>query len=298
MHTYLAFDIGGTQIKYGTITEEGTILSQQKEETPKTLDGLLSFIEQKALEHPSAKGVAISSPGSVGDDGVIYGSSALPYLHGPNIKQLISDSVQPLPVYIENDANCAAYAEIWRGAARGKEDVLVMVIGTGIGGAIIKNGTLHKGANLHGGDFGYMLLTTDVKNSDDVWSRVASTAALVKKVAKVKHMPESSLSGEEIFRLVEEEDPICKKAVDEWYQLLAIGIYNMQYIYDPQVILVGGGISARPELIDCINEKLDELLEKIDLAKIRPKVEVCHFRQNANLLGAVFGLYKQEGGLS
>lgn len=290
MNTYLAFDIGGTQIKYGTVNDEGAILNQFRESTPKTLDELLSFIEQKTKEHVCLDGVAVSSPGSVGDDGVVYGSSALPYLHGPNIKQLITERVNPLPVFVENDANCAAYAELWQGNAKGKKDVLVMVIGTGIGGAIIQNGTLFKGANLHAGDFGYMLLTTNVKSSDDVWSRVASTAALVKKVAAAKRISPEELSGEEIFELAEKGDPICKKAVDEWYHLLAIGIYNMQYIYDPEVILVGGGISARPELIDCLNEKLDDLLSKIDLAKIKPVVEVCHFRQNANLLGAVFGL--------
>ena len=297
MNTYLAFDIGGTQIKYGIVDEKGVIVSQYWESTPKTLDELLSFIEQKTQEYDGLEGVAVSSPGSVGGDGIIYGSSALPYLHGPNIKQLITKRVKPLSMYIENDANCAAYAELWQGAAKRKKNVLVMVIGTGIGGAIIQNGALHKGANLHGGDFGYMLLTTDVKSSDDVWSRIASTAALVKKVAMAKGVSPESLTGEEIFKQSEKGDLICEKAVDDWYHLLAIGIYNMQYIYDPEVILVGGGISARPELIDRINQKLDALLAKIDLAKVKPVVTACHFRQNANLLGAVFGLRKQEGGV-
>lgn len=185
MKKYLSFDIGGTFLKYGVIGENAVILETNTVKTPGTLDELLNFIKEVCFSHQEVIGVAVSCPGAVSDEGIIYGSSAVRYLHGPNIKELIGENVK-LPVFIENDANCAAYSELWDGSAKGKKDVLVIVIGTGIGGSIIKNGLLHKGANLHGGEFGYMLLTSDVKGSDDVWSRVASTKALVKKVAQKK----------------------------------------------------------------------------------------------------------------
>jgi len=165
----------------------------------------------------------------------------------------------------------------------------MMVIGTGIGGSVFKNGLLHKGANLHGGEFGYMLLTPDVQDSNDVWSRVASTKALVRKVAKMKQMNPDSILGEDIFKMAESGDQACIQAIDAFYHLLAVGIYNLQYIYDPEIILIGGGISAKEDLIDEIDERLDRILEKIDLAKVKPKIEPCKFRQNANLLGAVYG---------
>ena len=171
--------------------------------------------------------------------------------------------------------------------------VLVIVIGTGIGGSIIKNGLLHKGSNLHGGEFGYMLLTSDVKGSDDVWSRVASTKALVKKVAQKKKVDMNTLSGEKIFMLADSGDEDCRQAIDEFYHLLAIGIYNLQYIYDPEIILIGGGISAREDLTEKINEKLDKILTTIDLARIKPRINTCKFRQNANLLGAVYGFIEE-----
>jgi len=292
MDKYLAFDIGGTYVKYGLVGENGEIFENSKVKTPKNLDELLAIIEEIAVAASEVKGVAISAPGAVSDDGVIYGSSALHYLHGPNIKNMVIERTS-LPVYMENDANCAGYAEVWQGAAKCKQDVLVMVIGTGIGGAVFKNGVIHKGANLHGGEFGYMLINSDFEGSDDVWSRVASTAALVRSVAKVKQIEGDSLTGEMIFEMAESGDPVCQQAVDRFYHLLAVGIYNLQYIYDPEIIVIGGGISAREDLITNINEKLDNILSKVDLAKLKPNIVACDFRQNANLLGSVYGFMKR-----
>lgn len=292
MEKYLAFDIGGTYVKYGLVGENGEIFKSSKVKTPKSLDELLAVIEEIAAAASEVKGIAISAPGAISDEGVIYGSSAIRYLHGPNIKNMVNERTS-LPVYMENDANCAGYAEVWQGAAKGKQDVLVMVIGTGIGGAVFKNGIIHKGANLHGGEFGYMLLTGDIEGSDDVWSRVASTAALVRSVAKAKQIDSDSLTGEIIFEMAEAGDPVCQQAVDRFYHLLAVGIYNLQYIYDPEIIVIGGGISAREDLISNINEKLDNILNKVDLAKVKPNIAACEFRQNANLLGAVYGFMKR-----
>mgnify|MGYP000870232238 CR=1 FL=1 len=291
MKNYLAIDIGGTFVKYGIVSEDATVLETNKVKTPKTLDELLNVMEKIWHSHRNVTGIAVSGPGAVSDEGVIYGSSAIPYLHGPNIKRLIEEQTG-LPVYLENDANCAGYAEVWNGSAKGMKDVLIMVIGTGIGGAIIKDGRLHKGANLHGGEFGYMLLDPDVKDSNAIWSKLASTQALIRKVAEMKEIDVDSLSGEEIFTMAEAGDKDCLEAVDRFYHLLAVGIYNLQYIYDPEIILIGGGISAREDLIDSINEKLDQILHLVGLAKIKPKIATCQFRQNANLLGAVYGFMK------
>jgi len=293
MRKYIAFDIGGTYVKCGIVDEDAQILHSSKERTPKTLDGLLDLIENYRGICSDAEGIAISSCGAVSYEGVVYGSSALPYIHGPNIKKLVSERTN-LPVFHENDANCAGYAEIWKGAAKGKKDVMVMVIGTGIGGSIFKDGHLHKGANLHGGEFGYMLLSTNFSDSNDVWARTASTKALVRKVAKAKQLDPEELSGEEIFAMADAGDKDCMKAIDEFYHLLAVGIYNLHYIYDPEIILIGGGISAREDLITNINKKLDAILSAIDLAKIKPSIATCELRQHANLLGAVYGLLKQQ----
>ncbi|WP_182200186.1 ROK family protein [Paraliobacillus salinarum] len=295
MDKFIAFDIGGTYIKYGLIDDDSTILEHQKVKTPTELEDLLTIIQLYAELHNDAKGVAISIPGAVSDDGIVYGASAISYIHGPNMKELIQQGTN-LPVYMENDANCAGYAEVWAGAAKGKQDVIVMAIGTGIGGAIIKDGKLHKGANLHGGEFGFMLLNVNKEIAGDGWTRMDSTVSMIRKVAKKKNLPVDALSGEEIFSLAEAGDEICIEAIDDFFHLLALGIFNLQYVYDPEVILLSGGISAREDLIERIYDKLDRFLKTMPKATVRPTVGICKFKQNANLLGAVYGLKKQLSG--
>src|SRR5699024_9209694 len=150
-------DIGGTYIKYGIVSKEGEILKQAKIKTPASLELLTDFLQEQITQYEELIGIAISSPGAVATDGVIHGASAIPYIHGPNIKELFEKKTG-LPVAIENDANCAALAEVWQGSAKNKKDIAVVVIGTGIGGALVKDGMVDKGSNLHAGEFGYMIL--------------------------------------------------------------------------------------------------------------------------------------------
>ncbi|MGY4688655.1 ROK family protein [Salibacterium sp. K-3] len=293
MKQYAAFDIGGSQIKHAAVKEDSTIIAPNKVKTPESLNELITIISEISTANNEYEGIAISAPGAVSDEGIIYGSSAIPYLHGPSISQLISEKTG-MSVYLENDANCAGYAEVWNGAAKEKQDVLIVVIGTGIGGAVFKNGEVHKGANLHGGEFGYMLLDSNHPNNNGIWSRMASTNALVKKTAQEKGMHKDELTGEKIFEWADAGDEVCIETIEEFYHLLAVGIYNLQYIYDPEIVLIGGGISARKNLIENIQNKLNLIMESINLAKITPQIASCQFRQNANLLGAVYGFIKNQ----
>lgn len=290
MTNILSFDFGGTHIKYGVVDTDGTILVKEKKQTPKTLESLLLFIKNQLKQHSNEdiEGIAISSPGSVSEKGIIYGSSAIPYIHGPNMKKQI-EAETGLTVHIENDANCAALAEVWKGAATGKKDVAVVVIGTGIGGALIKNGTIHKGDHLHGGEFGYMILNPDNLDSGmNTFSETASTFSIIKRVAQRKQMDISSLTGEQIFLQAEQGDEVCRQAISEFFHMLAIGLYNIQYIYDPELILIGGGISIREDLIHQLNEELECIERKINAATLIPAIERCYFNADANLIGAVY----------
>ncbi|MGY4688796.1 ROK family protein [Salibacterium sp. K-3] len=287
MKEYTAFDIGGSFVKYGIVTEHGDIQEHDKLETSDSLDKLIQHITEVVHRHPDSAGAAISAPGAVSDEGVIYGISALAYLHGPNIKHRMEEKTG-FPVFIENDGNCAGAAEAWAGAAKGKQDVLTVVIGTGIGGSVMKEGRIHKGTNLHGGEFGYMLLSDPDSGQLNSWSKLASTRALINHAAAEKGIPPDTLSGEYVFELADNGDQACVKAVDRFYGLLALGLYNLQYIYDPEMILIGGGISARGNLIDRINDKLDGIMRGTPAGTIRPNLAPCRFRQHANLLGAVY----------
>lgn len=165
------------------------------------------------------------------------------------------------------------------------------IIGTGIGGAVIKDRKIHKGAHLHGGEIGYMILNVQDEQGElsfKTWSQLAATGALVSQVAKVKGVNASELNGQRIFEDAEAGDEDCIKAIDDFYLHLAQGIYNIQYVYDPEKIILGGAISNREDLIEQINQKLDIILDSVKIAKIRPVIESCLFKNDANLLGALF----------
>ena len=252
---------------------------------------------EKAKKEDNIAGVAISAPGGVDSDtGVIGGASALPCIHGPNFKKIFGEDLG-INVELENDANCAALGEVWRGSAKDNRDVLFVVCGTGIGGAVIKDKKIHKGNNLHGGEFGYFILEAD-KNGEDsrfrTWSEVGATGALTRKVAKLKGLSDDEIDGRKIFELAESGDEDCIKAIDEFYFNNAVGIFNLQYTYDPEKIVIGGAISSREDFIDRINEKLDTIMNKIADAKVRPVIEKCKFENDANLLGALFNYLQRN----
>ena len=288
MENYLAIDVGGTALKIGLLTEEGEILESDSKKTPKTLDAFYQIIEDTFHEYEGVKGLALSLPGAVDSEtGIIGGSSALDYIHGPNIKEELEKRLQ-VRVEMENDANCAALAEVWKGAASDVNDCCFIVSGTGIGGAVVKNKRIHKGQHLHGGEFGYMIADFNFETKEmKTWSDVGSTVAVVRAVAKAKGVDVASLDGRDIFDHYH-EDSDYEKAVDKYYYVLANGIYNLQYAYDPQKIIIGGGISVRDDLLDEVNQRLDVIFHRFKHPKIRPVVLTCQYHNDANLLGALY----------
>lgn len=295
MKNYMVFDVGGSMIKFAIMNGNGEFL--EKGELPvsdtdfsRFQETIIETVLENKVKH-QVTGIAFSCPGGVeSETGIIGGSSALPCIHGPNFKTIFSQATG-LPVELENDANCAALGEVWKGAAKENENVLFTIIGTGIGGAIIKNRRIHKGANLHGGEIGYMVLQVVEENGKpgfQTWSQLASTGALVKNVAKRKGIEPKELNGKLIFQSAEEGDEICIEEIDAFYLRLAQGIYNIQYVYDPEKIIIGGAISNREDLIDQIYKKIDILLKSVKAAKVRPIIEPCQFKNDANLLGALY----------
>lgn len=293
MERYLAFDMGGSSIKYGLLTKDGEIIKNSSFKTPKTLEELYKNIVDIKNQYEQDKiiGVALSCPGAVNSEvGTIGGVSAIPYIHGPNIKKDLEELLG-VDVELENDANCAALAEVWLGEAKENQDVVFIVIGTGIGGAIVKDRKIHKGKHLHAGEFGIMYFESE-PGVPGTWG-VASMGSLVLRLSKKL---EREVDGIEIFRLADQEkNEIVLEELDRWYSNLAKGIFTIQYVYDPEKIVIGGGISARPEILLEIRKKLEELISKIDVATIHPDIQVCKFSNSANLIGALYNFLQQKG---
>lgn len=288
MKKYLAFDVGGTAVKYAVVDEDGKIENRQKFAIPENIEGMYQEIVKVYEQNKDVEGIALSMPGAVdSDDGIIYGSSAIDYIHGPNIKKDL-EKMTGKSVELENDANCAALAEVWKGAARNEQDCCFIVSGTGIGGAVIKDRHVHHGNALHGGEFGYMIMRySPHEQKYYTWSDDGSTVAVTKRIAKELGVDYHTIDGKEVFDHAD-QNPVYQKYVDKFYQTLAMGIYNLQYAYDPSMIIIGGAISARKELLDKVNEQLDAIFVQLTHAKVRPNIKVCEFGNDANMIGAVY----------
>ncbi|MDO4431699.1 MAG: ROK family protein [Aerococcaceae bacterium] len=276
-------DIGGTSVKYG-LWHEAQLVEVDAFSTPGTWEAMchqLRAVFEPLAQRYSIKGVAISSPGAVNTQtGVIAGISAIDYIHGFNIIEAF-EALFHLPVTIENDANCAALAELHYGAAKDVQNAYMIVIGTGIGGSLIVNRQLIKGKHLFGGELGYMLV-----NDSDTLSEVASTVNAAKAYSQKLALP-SAITGKQLFEKADAGDKIAQEAVERLYQQLAKGIYNVCVCFDPDCVLIGGGISTREGFVERLTEYVQRYLNRHEAQDIVPDIRRCQFQSQANMVGAV-----------
>lgn len=280
----LVMDIGGSSVKFA-VWEKEELVDKGSFVTPKTWDEMkreMVQLKNKMEAIYQIDGVAISAPGAVNQSrGVIEGASAVPYVHHfPIFFEL--EELFGCPVSMENDANCAALAEVWKGAAKGLQNVLFVVIGSGIGGSVIVDGKIRHGKHLFGGEFGYMLL-----KGDETFSDLGTAVKMAQRYSKRKQL-EKELSGKEVFELAEQGDDIAQEEVETFYHYLATGIYNLQYSFDPEKIIIGGGVSSKEDLLDELNKYLEKVVKSAKIAPFVPEVAICEFRNDANLIGAVY----------
>ena len=282
----LVFDIGGTSVKYSLWQNEqlGSIDSFM---TPDTWDGLKQkLIEVKASFDATVKldGVAFSTVGSVQQDtGIILGASALKYIHHFPIKAEL-EAAFGLPTAYENDGKCAALAESWQGAAQGVDLALFAVIGTGVGGAILKNGVVDHGHNLYAGEFGFAILNPETGGS---FSGMASPVRMAERYCDRIGVPHGTHSGKDVFELAQKGDDNAAIEVETFYRYTATGLFNLQLSIDPELIVIGGALSANPPLITEIENRVNQLITTAGIKDFTAKIVPCKFRNDANLLGAV-----------
>lgn len=280
---YLVFDIGGSSNKYALI-ENDKIVEKFSSKQEKNMEDLLKFFEDKinffAKSH-KIDGIGFSSPGTVDSSiGNIYGKSAVEFITEYNFALEIKNKFN-LPVAIENDANCAALAEIFYGKV-GKNYLAFLIIGSGIGGSITKNGKIIKGKSLEAGEFGYMLLKNEDGNFDN-FSKLATLPNIRRKMIKKYGIDESTYL---IFdKYMQKKEPYFTE-VDQMFTYLAMGIYNIFYTVNPEKIYLGGAISSDERFVREIKNKLNTgVFRSIDI-DISP---VSFFNDN-NLYGAYANL--------
>ena len=278
------FDIGGTTVKHG-IWEHQQLSPVNAFQTPVTFDELLRNMAEiiRDAKRPLT-GIAISAPGAVDQEKrKILGISAVPYIHQRPIFDELEQHLG-LPVTIENDANCAGIAEVELGVGREAQNIVFVVLGTGVGGALFVNRQLYKGSHLFGGEIGLLK-----SQSQQIFSQ---TGTLVKVAQAYSEQVNRTVDGKMLYELSENGDTLAKSALDEMYQTIAKNLYNLQVLFDPEMIVLGGGISRRPTLAAELSGRLFEQLKKEGIEEIMPVVKCCHFHNDANLIGAAMNFQK------
>lgn len=290
MRILAAIDIGGTSIKFA-LWKNGRLEQKHARATPNNLNDFYKVLVHEVMywkEREDLAGVAISTPGAVNKaTGVIEGASALPYIHHFNIQKVLEERFA-LPVSMENDANCAALAELAEGAAKGVNSAALVVIGTGIGGSLILGKKIWHGAHLHGGEFGFMKV-----HGEKSLSYEATPVQMAKRYNEVTH---KSLTGEEVFELADNGDDIAKTERAHFINQIAEAIFNIQHSFDPERILLGGGVSNNFKLLPLVQEALQalrsEYQQQLQLETLDSDIRICKWQSGANLRGAVEDFYQ------
>ena len=270
----IGVDLGGTNIATGVVDENNKIIGRGKVKTraPRPAADIFDSIKEAVdmaiidagISINDVKSIGIGTPGSVNKDtGVIEFSNNLQFSNVP-AKEMLESRLKK-PVYLENDANCAALGEAVAGCGNGVKDFVAVTLGTGVGSGIIIDGKIIRGHNFCGGEMGHMVINVDGIPCNcgrrGCWEKYASATALVSQAIEAMQANKASLlwqtcdgdlnkvEGKTIFAALDTGDETAKKVVDRYLYYVAVGITNIVNALQPEIICVGGGISGQGEKI-------------------------------------------------
>lgn len=266
MKYYVGIDLGGTNIKAGIVDETGKLLNKLSIKTFKErsmeeiirdmADLSVDTIKDAGLEISDIEAIGIGSPGTPDNkDGLLVYSSNLPFRNAP-MRKLIRDVID-LPVYIDNDANCAAMAEAVAGAAKGTKDSVTITLGTGVGAGVIANGRIYSGFNQAGSEFGHTVLVSGGIQCGcgrkGCFEQYASASALARMTLEAAEAnPDSILkdviaeqggsNAEVAFIAMRRGDKVAAEVIETYTDYLSDGLANAINSFMPEVLVVGGGV--------------------------------------------------------
>ena len=295
---YICIDIGGTSTKYAILNKNGELFVNGMIPTrvTKNKNYILTDIKElvkdllEQYKMYEIKGICISSAGVVDPDKgeIIFSGPTIPEYKGTRIKQEIEKTFDIL-CEVENDVNCAALGEYWQGAGKNSESMVCLTLGTGIGGAVILNGKLLNGIGYTAGEIGYMEV-----NGEHI-QNIASAKTLVKLIQEKKEKEgiKGKITGFNIFELAKQGDEICIDAISTIIKNLSVGIRNIIYLLNPQVIVIVGGIAEQKEYME---EKIREEVNKGLVGDIFKKTEIrlAEKGNQAGILGALYNFINKH----
>ncbi|MBD9207345.1 MAG: ROK family protein [Clostridiales bacterium] len=269
---YVGVDIGGTNLKAGLVDENGVLLAIQKMKVASIADddGLAWTVASLVQELAHTVNISVSDVASVGvgvpgtveiRSGSINYTCNLPLRNVP-LRKLFHRYLS-IPLYIENDANCAALAEFLVGAGRDSKRFVTITLGTGVGAGIVHNGKIYHGANGMAGEVGHMVIQRGGLpcpcGRHGCWEQYASATALKRMtaaalaahphsiLAQVVAENEGRVSGQSAFIAARRGDPVGQQVCDEYVDYLACGVVNVVNIFQPDTLAIGGGVSNEAE---------------------------------------------------
>lgn len=297
MKKALGIDIGGTKILYGIVNEQGEVVSEiQKTATPKTADEIYSTLEKIIDEnYDNIDVVGLSSAGAVNIENTRVLSSTPNLPDGYN--QIDFSTLCDKKVYVENDANCACAAEYKNGAAKGFRTVLMITIGTGIGGGVISDGKLFRGSSGNALEVGSMKIFADKRQKCtcgryDCWESYASGTGL-KNCAKIgakeysefktsiyKEKNPDEITTYDITDGLQAKDAFSVRVFNQWMEYMYIGLVSLTDIFNPDCIVISGGM--------CNFVDVQQLEDKINAESVVTDVKVKRATtgNNAGMIGA------------
>lgn len=313
MKYYIGIDLGGTNIVAGVVDEEYNIISKASTKTncPRPAEEIaddmaamaIKAVEEAGLDMSQIEWVGVGTPGIANSEtGIIEYSNNLGFKDTP-MAAYIRKHIDK-PVYIENDANAAAYGEYVAGAAKGAKNAVCITLGTGVGGGIIIDGKIYAGSNFAGAEIGHTVISLDGPQCScgrrgcfEVYSSATGLIRMTKE-AMAEH-PDSKLhditnerggkvSARTAFDAMRLGDAVAKDVVDFYIKGLAAGITNTINIFQPDILCVGGGVCNEG---DPLLLPMKALVEKEVYTRNSPKntkIVIAELGNDAGLIGAAF----------
>ena len=310
MKYYAGIDLGGTNTKIGLVDEDENIIfttivkTDSMEGFEKTIQRLSKILLQQVksfdLNFDDVQSVGVGVPGPVLNSRVVKFWANFPWKNGVDLALEFEKNLGK-PVKADNDVNVITLGEMWKGSAQGYKNVLGLAIGTGIGGGIIVDGKLVSGENGAGGEVGHIKVERDGKlcgcGQKGCWEAYASATGLIREaqsrlaVNKTNGLYEQvigrDLEAKDIFDVAKEGDAFALDLVDYEADYIALGIGNLLNVLDPEIVVVGGGVSLAG---DILFDKVKERLKKYAFPSTTEnlKIVAASLGNDAGILGAAY----------
>lgn len=315
---YLGVDLGGTNIAIGIVDENYNIILKDKVPTGAGRDadfilddmaGLArSLVERAGISFDDIAYAGIAAPGTVAPvEGEIKYANNIKMFHYP-IAEKLMERIPVKKVYLENDANAAALAEAKAGAGKGHNDVVMITLGTGLGGGIVIGGKIYTGFNYAGAEIGHMAIEYGGKHCtcgrDGCWEAYSAATGLInmtkEKLGETKDtvMWEmvggdiSNVSGRTAFTAARNGDRAALEVVDTYIRYLAYGMTNIVNIFQPEVFCIGGGVCGEGDyLLKPLEKLVDEWQYGTNSHDDKTVIKIAELGNDAGIIGAaILGL--------